>query len=137
MYEKEKSKNKLKRNDLVYADETYDIIGMMYDVWNNIGFGHKEIFYQKAIAEIFRKNGKKFKEQLRLKVQYMGKDIGIYILDFLYEENIVIEIKQGENFSKKDINQVYYYLKATKLKLGLLIHFTRKGIKFKRIVNLI
>jgi GxxExxY protein len=126
----EKTKNKLNINDLIYPEETYEIIGMMYDVWNGIGFGHKENFYQKAIAEIFRKNAKEFKEQLRLRVCYKEKELGMYILDFLYEGKIVIEIKQGENFSKRDINQIYYYLKATKLKLGLLIHFIRKGIEF-------
>ena len=56
--------------------------------------------------------------------------------DFLYENKIVIELKQGEVFSKNNINQIYAYLKAKKLKLGLLINFTKKGIKFKRIVNL-
>jgi GxxExxY protein len=65
-----------------------------------------------------------------------GKEIGEYILDFLYEDNIVIELKQGDGFSKRNINQIYSYLKATNLKLGLLINFTRNGVKFKRIVNL-
>jgi GxxExxY protein len=64
------------------------------------------------------------------------KELGIYILDFLYEDKIVIELKQGENFSRQDFKQIYAYLRATNLKLGLLIHFTRTGIKFKRIVNL-
>ncbi|HAT74029.1 MAG: hypothetical protein US30_C0008G0035 [Candidatus Moranbacteria bacterium GW2011_GWF2_36_839] len=122
--------------DIIYAKECYELIGFMYDVWNVIGYGHKEIFYQKAVAEIFRKNNKNFKEQLRLRVKMGEKELGIYILDFLYEDKIVIELKQGENFSRQDFNQIYAYLKATNLKLGLLIHFTRTGIKFKRIVNL-
>jgi GxxExxY protein len=124
------------RNDIIYADEVYEIVGMMYDVWNEIGFGHKENFYQKAVAEIFSKNKKNFKEQLRLRVQSSGKEIGEYILDFLYEDIIVIELKQGDVFSKRYINQIYSYLKATGLKLGLLVNFTRTGVKFKRIVNL-
>lgn len=67
----------------------------------------------------------------------MAKMIWVNIFfDFLYENKIVIELKQGEVFSKNNINQIYAYLKAKKLKLGLLINFTKKGIKFKRIVNL-
>jgi len=124
------------RKDIVYADEVYEIVGMMYDVWDEIGFGHKENFYQKAVAGIFIKNKKKFKEQIRLKVQSAGKEIGEYVLDFLYEDDIVMELKQGDGFSKRNINQIYSYLKATGLKLGLLINFTRTGVKFKRIVNL-
>jgi len=128
-------KHKVKK-DIIFPDETYEIIGIMYDIWNAIGFGHKENFYQKSIAKIFKDNGKNFKEQLRCKVCFKGENISTYIFDFLYENKIIIEIKQGENFSKKDINQIYAYLKATGLKLGLLVHFTRKGIKFKRIVNI-
>jgi GxxExxY protein len=71
-----------------------------------------------------------------VKVKLGKKDLGEYIFDFLYEDKIVIELKQGEIFSKNNINQIYAYLKAKKLKLGLLINFTKKGIKFKRIVNL-
>lgn len=122
--------------DIIYADETYEIVGMMYDVWDEIGFGHKESFYQKAVANIFETNKKKFKEQLRLKVKMKNIEIGEYILDFLYEDIIVIELKQGNGFSKRNINQIYSYLKATGLKLGLLINFTRGGVKFKRIVNI-
>lgn len=124
------------QKNIIYADETYEIIGMMYDIYDEIGFGHKEDFYQKAAAEIFNKNKKKFKEQIRLKVKMGGKEIGEYILDFLYEDKIVIELKQGNGFSKRNINQIYSYLKATNLKLGLLVNFTRNGVKFKRIVNL-
>lgn len=122
---------------IIYADEVFEIIGMMYDVWDKIGFGHKEKFYQKAVAEIFRKKGKKFKEQVRLKVIMGGKEIGEYVLDFLYEDIIVIELKQGDGFSRGNIHQIYSYLRATKLKLGLLVNFTRNGVKFKRIPNLI
>lgn len=124
------------KKEIIYADETYEIIGMMYDIWDKIGFGHKEKFYQNAVAEVFKKKSKKFKEQIRLRVKINNKDVGEYVLDFLYEDKIVIELKQGDGFSKRYINQIYSYLKATNLKLGLLINFTRSGVKFKRIVNL-
>ena len=124
------------RKNIIYADEVYEIIGMMYEIWDKMGFGHKESFYQKAVKEIFKKKKKKFKEQLRLKVKMGEKELGEYILDFLYEDKIVIEIKQGNIFSKRNINQIYAYLRATNLKLGLLVNFTRDGVKFKRIVNL-
>ena len=120
----------------LHPDEPYEIIGIMYEVWDKVGFGHKENFYQNAVKEIFKKKKKKFKEQLRLKVKMGEKELGEYILDFLYEDKIVVELKQGNNFSKRNINQVYAYLRATNLKLGLLINFTREGVKFKRIVNL-
>lgn len=122
--------------DIIFASEVYEIVGMMYEVYDLLGYRHRESFYQNAVAEIFRKNKKEFQEQLRVKVKFGEKDLGEYIFDFLYDNKIVIELKQGEIFSKNNINQIYAYLKAKELKLGLLINFTKKGIKFKRIVNL-
>lgn len=124
------------KKDIIYPQEVFEIVGIMYDVWNAVGYGHKEMFYEKAAAEIFRKKKKIFQEQLRCNVKLGKKDLGIYIFDFIYENKIVIELKKGEVFSKHNIEQIYAYLKATKLKLGLLINFTRNGVRFKRIVNI-
>ena len=62
--------------------------------------------------------------------------MGNYFLDFLIEDKIILEIKKREYFSKQDINQLFEYLQTTGLKLGIIAHFTRIGVKFKRIVNL-
>lgn len=112
-------------------------MGLIFEVFNELGYGHKESVYQKAIAKSFADDGIEFKEQLRYKLKYKGKELGIYIFDFLVFNNIIIELKQRDFFSSKDISQLYKYLKATGLKLGLIVHFTSKGIRYKRIVNLI
>lgn len=132
MYE---NKYKVKK-DIIYSQEVFEIVGIMYDVWNKIGYGHKENFYEKAVAEIFTRKNKEFKEQVRCKVKMGNRDLGVYIFDFVYEDKIVIELKQGENFSRQNINQIYAYLRAVNLKLGLIVNFTKKGVKFKRIVNI-
>ena len=112
IYENEKSTT-FEKPDLVYADLSYNIMGALFDVWSTIGYGHKELFYQRAIAQELGARGIKFKEQLPAKVHYKDKFIGIYYLDFLIENKIVLEIKVREYFSKHDINQLYSYLKAT------------------------
>ena len=101
-----------------------------------IGYGHKEKFYQEAIAHIFKEKSIKFERELKAKVRFREKDLGIYYFDFLVFDKIIIEIKKRNYFSIKDINQLYGYLKATGLKLGLLIHFTNTGVKYRRIVNI-
>jgi len=58
------------------------------------------------------------------------------LIDFLVEDKILVEIKKGNYFSKKNIEQVYAYLKATGLKLAILANFTSTGVKFRRILNL-
>lgn len=78
-----------------------------------------------------------FKAQSSYIVCYKGNIVGRYFVDFIIDNKIVVEIKQGNHFSKKYFNQVNSYLKVTKLKLAILINFTSKGVKFKRLVNII
>ena len=124
------------RRNLIYADECYQIMGIVFNVYKKLGFGHKEIIYQKALAKDFEINGFEFVEQLRYKLIYKEETLGIYILDFLVFGKIILEIKQRNFISNKDIDQIYKYLKAKNLKLGIIITFTSDGVRYKRIVNL-
>jgi GxxExxY protein len=111
-------------------------MGVVFRVFKELGFGHKESFFQKALARDFKGNDFEFKEQLKCKVKYKGEDLGYYILDFLLFDKIILEIKQRNFISSKDIDQLYKYLKATKLKLGIIVTFTSEGVRYKRVVNL-
>jgi len=124
------------RRDLVYASECYQIVGIIFRVFNDVGYGYKENYYQKAIARAFKQENIPFREQLRARVKFKEDDLGILILDFLVFGKIVIELKQKTHFSQRDINQLYSYLRATNLKLGLLIYFMKGGVRYKRVVNL-
>lgn len=124
------------KNNLIYARECYQIMGIIFKVFNAVGYGHKENFYQKSLAKEFSDNNIDFKEQLRCRVKYKDKDLGVYILDFLLLNKIVLEIKQKNFISSKDIKQLYQYLKAMNLKLGIIATFTPEQVKYKRIVNL-
>ena len=77
-----------------------------------------------------------FEEQLKVDLTFNGDKIGVYFLDFLIDNKIILELKKKDFFSKNDINQVYTYLKSTGLKLGIIAHFTSKGVRFRRILNL-
>lgn len=77
-----------------------------------------------------------FEEQVYAKIKFQNDLIGKIFFDFLVENKIILEIKKGDRFSRTDIAQLYGYLKASNLKLGILVHFTKDGIKYKRILNL-
>ena len=128
--------NKKKIIDLIYPQLSYKIIGILFSVFNNLGYGYQEKYYQKAIAILFKENGINFKEQVYAPLEFKENKIGCYYLDFLIENKIVLEIKKGERFLKSNIEQVYAYLKRFNLKLGIIANFTRKDLKFKRIVNI-
>ena len=127
---------KVKRKDLVYPELCYQIMGVLFEVWKKLGYGHKELFYQKAIFKELKDLGLKLKEQLPAKVLYKNELMGLYYFDFLIEDKLVLEIKARNYFSVKDINQLYSYLKTRNLKLGIIAHFTKTGVKFKRVINI-
>ena len=125
----------LKRRDIFYPDLSYKIIGSAFDIYNELGGGHLEKYYQKGLSEAFSKNNLKFKEQVSCSLVYNNKVVGRKILDFLVEDKIIVEIKKGNRFSKINIDQVLEYLKTYGLKLAILINFGNEGVVFKRIVN--
>jgi len=122
--------------DLLYPELSFKIVGILFNVDNELGPGHKEKYYENAVATALRTSGLQYKQQLYVPLQYNGNVVGKYFLDFLVEEKIVLELKQGDSFSKKNIDQTLSYLKANKLQLGIIAQFTSQGVKYKRIVNL-
>ncbi|HRY63015.1 MAG TPA: GxxExxY protein [Patescibacteria group bacterium] len=123
-------------NKVIYPELSYKIMGILYSIFNDLGYGYQEKYYQRALIMAFGQAGIKFKSQLYVKLKYKDASIGFYLADFLIEDKIILEIKVGDHFSQQYIAQTYAYLKATKLKLAILAHFTSRGIISKRILNL-
>jgi len=125
----------LKRKDLIYPELSYQVVGILFDVYNELGPGHREKYYQQAIALALKNSNIGFKKEVYIPVEYKTSKVGKYFLDFLIENKVVLEVKKGDYFPAGNIKQIDTYLKTTKLKLGILANFTNGGIKFKRIVN--
>ncbi|EKE18631.1 MAG: hypothetical protein ACD_9C00276G0003 [uncultured bacterium] len=77
-----------------------------------------------------------YKKQVACKLKYKDEEIGLYRFDFLVEDKIIVELKQGDFYSRQNFNQVLQYLKASNLKLAILINFTQNGVKSKRVLNI-
>ncbi|MBU2028549.1 GxxExxY protein [Patescibacteria group bacterium] len=122
---------------VIYKELSYKIIGAVFEVFKELGSGFKERYYEDAIAKEFKNKGIKFKRQIPYKLTYKDEMIGSYRFDFLVEEKIIVELKQGNYFSKSNITQALQYLKASNLKLAILVNITSSGVKFKRILNII
>lgn len=127
---------KNKNCELIYRDECYKIIGCCYEVYNSLGFGLREKVYQKALETLFAQEKVDYQSQLYAPIKFGETIVGKYFLDLLIEDKIAIELKVGDHFLTKDIDQLFSYLKSKDLKLGLLVNFTSNGVKYKRIVNL-
>lgn len=128
---------RLLKSDLVYPELSYDIIGCAYEVFNELGFGHPEKFYQRAFAVQLKTKNILFKEQVYHPLKFKEEIIGKLFFDFLVDEKIIIELKKDNRFSKQHIDQVTEYLRASGVKLALLINFSPNGVIFKRLVNII
>jgi GxxExxY protein len=125
----------IQKKDLLFPELSYQIVGCAFDVFNEMGFGHPEKFYQRAFAEALRKKNLIFTEQLYLPVKFNNTTVGKMFFDFLVEEKVIIELKKNARFSKQNIDQVNQYLKTSGLKLALLINFSPNGVIYKRLVN--
>ena len=117
----------VQRQDLVYPDLSYKLVGLAFSVFNELGHGHLEKVYQKAYARELKDANIEFKEQVSYKVIYKEEVIGNNYLDFLIEDKVIIELKRSDFYSKKYIDQVSNYITVSKLKLALLINFTSSG----------
>jgi GxxExxY protein len=124
------------KSDLLYPELSYKIMGVLFEVYNELGHGLSEQTYQKAVSVGFKNLSMKFQEQVYAPISFQGQKIASHYFDFLVEELIVLEIKKGDRFAKAHITQVYEYLRNKKLKLGILAYFAPKKVHYKRIVNL-
>ncbi len=120
---------------ILYKELSYKIIGCCFDAYNEIGFGHKEKYYQKAVEEVLGEKSLNFSRQLYVPIKFKKKVVGKYYFDLLVEDKIVVELKAGDHFFRKNIEQILSYLKSKGLRLGILVNFTSSGVKYKRIIN--
>jgi GxxExxY protein len=104
-------------------------------VHRQLGPGFLENIYEEALKIEFAKNDFKFESQREIKVRYLDVEIGTHRLDLVVENEIVVELKAVKEFSDIHFAQLRSYLKATGLKVGLLLNFGKPTLEIKRIVN--
>ena len=114
---------------------TYKIIGCAMEVHKELGCGFLEAVYQTALGEEFGIQEIPYKSQPVVEIFYKGKPLNkVYQPDFVCYEEIIVEIKALSCLTGLEEAQLINYLKATKLKVGLLINFGAKSLEHKRLV---
>lgn len=116
----------------MYKDLSYKVVGCLYKVYNTLGPGHKEEIYHKALKMEFEKQKIKNGSKSRLKIEYIGKEVGVYEPDFIIDDRIIVELKSVLYMPKVYEQQLYYYLKGSKYKLGYLVNFGSDKIDIRR-----
>ncbi|MCZ7551698.1 MAG: hypothetical protein B6D39_06055 [Anaerolineae bacterium UTCFX2] len=118
--------------ELLHKDLTYAIIGAAMEVHTVLGSGFLEAVYQSALAHEFELRGIPFKQQMPLEVRYKNAVAGEYRADFLADHKVVIEIKAAKRLTGIDEAQLINYLKATGIRVGLLINFGAASLEHIR-----
>jgi GxxExxY protein len=120
--------------NLIYEQETYKIIGAAMDVRRELGYGFLEAVYQEALAIEFEKRSIPFKKEKRLEIVHKGQKLSKYYeADFICFDKIIVESKATKELVGIDEAQVINYLKATGIKVGLLINFGAESLVYKRL----
>lgn len=122
-------------SDIIYPELSYKIMGILFDVHNKLGPNFQEKYYQKAIAEKFKLVEIPFVKEFPITINIDGINLGRYFIDFVVDEKIALEVKRIDYFTKKEWHQVTAYLSAGKLKLGILVNFSKPSLVYKRILN--
>ena len=109
---------------VVYKDESYQIMGACFEVYNQKGCGFLESVYQQCLEIELALQGIPFSAQQELALDYKGHRLRqTYKPDFICFEKIIVELKAASELTDEHRAQVHNYLKATGLKLGLLVNF--------------
>lgn len=122
--------------EILFKEESYNIIGAAMEVHRELGNGFLEAVYQEALAMEFEERKIPFSREVQLVVSYKGNALSKYYqADFICFGKIIIETKALRELNGNHESQVINYLKATGYKLGLLINFGAESVESKRLIR--
>ena len=122
--------------NLIFKEESYKIIGACMEVHKVLGPGFLEPVYQEALAIEFRHQGIPFEQEKELTITFKGIELEKkYNADFVCYGKIILETKAVKELCDNHRAQIINYLKATKMKLGLLVNFGEPSLRYERFIN--
>ncbi len=120
---------------LLYEKLTYKIIGACMEVHKTLGNGFLEAVYQEALSLEFLEKEIPFEKEKKIKIEYKNKILNKeYSADFFCFDKIIVELKALGFLVSDHESQLLNYLKATNCKVGLLVNFGEKSLKYKRMI---
>ncbi|AHG93099.1 GxxExxY protein (plasmid) [Gemmatirosa kalamazoonensis] len=108
----------------LYAERlTHSVIGAFYEVYHTLGFGFVEHLYVAALERELLARGHRVGREVAIPVFYKGQPLGTQRLDMVVDEMLVVEVKSTYDLPAAARRQLLSYLSATRLGVGLLLHF--------------
>jgi GxxExxY protein len=121
---------------IVLKDEGYAIQGALFEVYREMGSGFLESVYQECLEIELGKRGVPFQSRRSLQIQYKGETLQqAYQADLVCFDKVIVELKAVRELAPEHMAQVLNYLKATGMRLGLLVNFgSHPRVTIKRLV---
>lgn len=127
--------NKKFKEKHVFEKLSETIIGSAIKVHKELGPGFLESIYEQALKIELSETNLNFECQKEIKIEYHGKEVGTHRLDLVIEKEIIVELKAVTELNDTHFAQLISYLKATELKVGLLLNFAKPTLEIKRVMN--
>ena len=122
-------------NNVIFPQESYNIIGAAMKVHSTLGCGFTEKVYQDALAVEFNRSGIPFLREVELHVVYNNVELPTtYIPDFICYDKIIVELKAVRELDDMYRSQAYNYAKVSGYQLALLINFGEPSLTYERLV---
>ena len=122
-------------NKFLYGELSYKVIGLAMEVHKKLGCGFLEKVYENSMMVAFRREAIAAKQQSPVKVYFDGQEVGYYVADIIVEDKIILELKTASNLIDEHKAQALNYLKATNLRLAILLNFGTKSLQYDRLIN--
>ncbi|HEV8496791.1 MAG TPA: GxxExxY protein [Gemmatimonadaceae bacterium] len=122
-----------KPKNLLEAELTESVIGSFFDAYGELGFGYREYIYALALERDLVAKGHRVERELSVMVYFRGHPLARQTLDMIVDGRLVVETKSTERLRANATQQLFSYLHATNLQVGLLLHFGPEP-KFYRVI---
>jgi len=116
------------------SDLTQAVIGSAFEVANVLGAGFLGRVYERALIRELALRGVSAKAQVSFPVCYKGQYLGEYVADLVVQEKVIVELKCVDRFANEHLAQCINYLKASGLRVALLINFQKPKVEWKRVL---
>jgi len=118
---------------LKHSELTEKIIGVFYDVYNELGHGFLESTYAEAMVVALEEAGFVVAREVPVPVWFRGRKVGQYFADLLVGSTVLLELKAGRNLESAHEAQLLHYLRATEIEVGILLNFGLRP-QFRRLL---
>ncbi len=122
-------------NKLIHPELSYVLMGILFEIHNKLGTKYQEKHYQKAVEIKLKELKIPYQREAKVNIEFNGEELGEFFIDFIIDDKIILELKRIWKITADDIKQALRYLKATNLKLGIIVNFRHQRLESRRVLN--